>query len=206
MQGLASQSIDAIYARFAPGRAIPAALAGRVLEGGADAADRPFSASGGAPFSPAAPAAANGVEAVASALTNSSSDNAWFRNNQCPSGNVAQWCDVSWTGGRTASSVSDHSETFAAFTSGSGSILLNFAPSGGAITWNTSILPGEDQFWWAVGPHHSVKASGCLPLVACETHYEAQRIQMVWSITSASGKVFDFSGAYYNKPLSWNSL
>jgi hypothetical protein len=207
MAANSSEAIDSIYRRLAPGRSIPAALANAAAVETGDVATALGQQGGGLAAPTDAPATAvgpDGITAVRAALTDSAADDLWFRNNACPTGNVLSFCVVDWTGGRFAQETSDHSQVNAAFTRGTGSILLNYGPNG-TTTFSFPVLPGEFHHFWVVGPKKSVPNAGCIPLIACQTHYEAQRFFHRWSITNATNKVFDFGGMFYNKPLAWNT-
>jgi hypothetical protein len=194
MTGVSAESIESIYHRLAPGRAVPAGLTRTATIQLAE--------------TPPAPAAADDIATVSSALTDSAGDDQWFRDNRCPSGNVKSFCAVHLTGSRFSEATSDHSQVSGAFTRGTGSINLNWGPGGGAApTFTQSILPGELHFFWWVGPWKDVKDSGCLPWpFACGTHREAQKRFTRWAIAGSTTKTHDFGGSFYNAPLNWNSM
>lgn len=198
------ESIDAIYARLAPGRSTPGALSTKMLDDvGAPVSVLPNQTSGGSAFKAAPTTAGDGIETASSALSNTTADNNWFIANCCNSAGVWSDCVVSWTGGRSTWATSDHSWTNTAFTAGSGQINLVLAGKSGNI-WQTAIPPGDLQFWWTHGPIKDVKddpsCSG-----ACGTNKRATPAFMKWSVTNATNKVFDFGARFYNNPNATNS-
>lgn len=208
----ATMSLESIYRRLAPGRAIPTALlnarpAAAATLNGALAPETVLSEGGGLQRQrdvAVLKGISDEISVVRGELTTSAADDTYFRNNFCPTGNVFSHCVVDWTGGRFAQATSDHSITHVAFTGGTGSFFLTYKANG-VLKSQIVILPGEVQTWWAVGGKKSVKNAGCDCCSACQTHYEASRIGMRWDVTNATGKVFDFGGSFYNKPLAWNS-
>jgi len=193
----AGSTLEGIYAHLAPGRSLPAALRNVAqARSGAEASNVVPLTEGGSLWTAPVLDRNDDTAAVHSALSNTAADNTTFRNNFCPIGG-ASWCVVSWTGGRTSSSTSDHSIANVAFTQGAGSINLTLSGSNGAV-FQTSVLPGEVQTWQGVGPTISVRDSGCLPLIACGTHPESKEVFQQWQVSNATGKVFDFGGRFYN--------
>jgi predicted secreted protein len=209
MQGNSAESMAALYARLAPGRAIPAALENApALQGGelltgpnqeGDVADSDQNV------------AASDIASVQSAITDSAEDGLWFVANHCntnPGGTVVYRgaCVIDKVGGRYTQATADHAQVSVAYTRGTGSIFLRRRPSeGGKIEREVRILVDEVHWVWWVGPWKDVRDSGCLPWpFACGTHREAQQQFKRWSIEEASGKKYDMSSVFYNKPLSWN--
>lgn len=211
MKGHSSQSIEAIYERLAPDRAIPAALVntpqiqiGDLTMGPSQEGDLL-----GSDQTPV-PAAAD-ITAVQSALTDSATDGLWFVRNYCniePDGTVVfrGACVIDKIGNRYTQATADHAQISVAFTRGSGSIYLRRRPSqGGTIEYEVRILEGEVAWVWWAGPWKNVRDSGCLPWpFACGTHREAQQQFKRWSIEEASGKKYDMAAVFYNNPTAWN--
>jgi len=202
------ESIAALYQRLAPGRAIPAALENMPALQNGDFATGP-SLEGTLPSTDHT-GAADGIGTQQSALTDSAEDGLWFFDNHCsikPGGSVVfRSCVIDKIGNRFAQGTADHNQVSVAFTLGTGSIFLRRrASEGGAIEQDVRILEGEVHWvaWW--GPWKDVRDSGCLPWpFACGTHRETQQRFKRWSVEGASGKKYDMSAIFYNKPLSWN--
>jgi hypothetical protein len=211
MKANSAESIESIYRRLAPGRTVPAALLGPAAiqtDNLATVPSQPGRALVGQAATPATAADSNDIETITSAITDSASDDQWFRDNACPHGNVKDFCLVHRTNSRAVEATSDHSQVNAAFTRGTGSINLNFGPGGGAApTFTEAILPGEFVFFWWVGPWEDVRVPGCLPWpFACETRREAQKRFKRWAIAGSSTKTHDLGGMFYNNPTNWNTM
>jgi hypothetical protein len=211
MKGHSSESIESLYTRLAPGRTIPAALAHRPLVETGDlqptAGQQPREAAASAAAT-ALPPGSEDIEVASSALTSSAEDDQWFRDNACLMGNVSSFCAVHVSTTRLRTATSDHSQVWAAFTSGTGSIRLNWGRgTGDVVSWNVSVLPDELVFFWWVGAWTDVRDAGCLPWpFACGTHREAQKRTTFWSTSNiTASKVYDLGGMFYNDPLNWNS-
>lgn len=207
------EPIEALYARLAPGRAVPAALQNlRGIQAGDLAASPNAEVSvqegslGSAPQS-----AANGVATEQSALTDSAEDGLWFVANHCnlqPPGTVLGrgTCVIDKVGGRYSQGVSDHSEASVAFTRGSGSIYVRLrAVAGGPIDAEWRMLRGEVFTLWAWAPWKTVRDSGCLPRpFACGTHRESQDRTFRWSVEDPGSRKYNMSTIYYTNRQSWN--
>lgn len=207
MKSESSESIPALYARLAPGRALPAAIANapsiqtNVLTQGPSAE--------GNEAEDAIPSN-EGITTTKSALTDSAADGLWFTANHCnakPAGTIVfrGACVIDKIGNRFAQATSDHATMRVAYTLGSGSIFLRRRDvAGGPIKFEWRILQGELLNSWSVGPWKDVKTGTCLPLFACETQRQAQQTFMRFDIEGASGKKYDMIAIFYNNPSSWN--
>ncbi len=203
-------SVDQIYARFAPGRQIPAKLLGvRTIAEAASTSlvDVSPGVSGGAPASSIREAAATQVggdtTVVRSALTGSSTDAATFRTNSCTAGGVFPFCLLNWGGGASATATSDHSTVAVAPYLGGGSVSLNVVRAGVA-RGTFSIIMGEWTFFNYIGPTISVKDNPSCIIFNCTTHNEAKKVLHTWNVFNAAGKEFHFGGRFFNNPRSWN--
>ena len=215
MKSNSAESFQAIYARLAPGRTIPAAIANAPALQTGDLTTAPGQASEGLLASaqgPAATVAADGTESVQSALTDSDADDLWFVNNYCnikPAGTVVYRgaCVLDKTSGRYTQATADHSQISAAFTRGTGSMFLRDRLSeGGTIERDFRILVGEVHWVWWVGGWRDVRDSGCLPWpFACGTHREATQQFRRWSMEGvSSGQMYDMTSVFYNNPRIWS--
>lgn len=209
MKNDAPESVPAIYARLAPGRVIPAAItnARSVQTSGITAGPSP---QGDLSDSDQA-VGADGAASVQSAITDSAADGLWFVANHCnftPSGSIVYRgaCVIDKVGNRHSQATSDHAQARVAFTVGNGSIFLRVRSSTTApepwFEWR--ILRGEVLQAWVVGGWKEVPNSGCIPLIACQSHREAQRMFSRFTIEGASGKKYDMSTVFYNDPHNWN--
>jgi hypothetical protein len=209
VQSNAPQSMAALYARLAPGRAVPAALE-KMAELQTSALATGPSQEGNL-MDGSAPAQ-GGIATEQSALTDSAADGLWFVDNHCnkppPGGTVVfrGACVIDKIGNRYSQSTSTHSIATVAFTRGSGSIFLRARLSeNGPVFWEQRYLQGELSWSWTVGPWKDVRDSGCWPPpFACGTHREAQPMFVQWKIEGASGKKYNMTTLFYNDPHSWN--
>jgi hypothetical protein len=212
LKGDSSESIPAIYARLAPGRALPAAIANApsiqtdvLTSGPSEEGNLPSASETDRPS-----ASDEGITTTKSALTDSAADGLWFTANHCnakPAGTVVfrGSCVIDKIGNRFSQATSDHATMRVAFTVGSGSIFLRRRDvAGGPIKFEWRILRGELLNSWSVGPWKDVKTGTCLPLFACETQRQAQQTFMRFDIEGASGKKYDMIAIHYNNPSSWN--
>jgi len=214
MKRSSAESFREIYARLAPGRTIPAAIADVPALPTSGLTTAPGQAGAGL-LTPAdvlaATAGADGTASVRSALTDSPADDQYFRDNYCsiqPGGTIVFQgpCVIDKVGNRYVQATADHAQLSVAMTVGTSINLRRRASVDGAVEQDIKILVGEEHWlaWW--GPWIEVRDSGCLPWpFACGTHREAQQRFKRWTIENASSsEKYDMSSVHYNMPLIWN--